>query len=1177
MKLNNYNDIIESQRNLEITQKELVPYLIPKYAILDDSVTLDKLSEDTITYINTHGGTGGTVRAIDVQGHKRVSNLLELYQLKDKVLSVSGNNSENDALGQRWYVTDQNAQYILVNWQNRTNRYGWKKHQIDDKFYSVFSTDNRFVVDHSITKNAYILLQTSDEIQYIDIINVEEGEIGHIQVVQKNNKKVIFNIDGRFDMPVKDGESLVVTYFKRNGIVYGYADQYIFYYRYNIRKTYSSISDMNADVSNPIGTDGKYIKIGDIVTVVNSTTPSENGIYSYEGATEGWKHQSSFNFQLSQTTGTDANVAMSQDAVSKEFASVQSDLDQLESNLTDNLSSDLGVNYLPHYIPTGDFSVGDKISYDVVISTSSLSHAILTVKKGDKFVLNAQGGTRPRIYCFVDINDIVLEVSAPAPSTLIEHVITAPADGKLIFNSFNTIPNTDDTVKMGLKVGYSRLVNIENQLLSNSSIVSRIIKNTNPELLLNYGTNIRVTGDVGDVAVIEEGGEVYNFYSNTFEVEEKDIFAISVIGGKKPLAYAILDENGVILEKSGSHVTLIDYLIEIPENGSKLIINSFNSIDGIAFNPSVKVLGSSLLDAFKGQLAMLTLSSTATPPDLTNQGKTLTFGGTVFVFHQNKRYTINSGTVVDLSPLAGISGRMVLLDTKTNDLYISSQTDTLNRVKDHSILIAIVHYNRGQWLMNINCPYTIDGEIYNPFGISYRSFVTLESIIVTTGDYIESDKASMTPMIPSSSLIKATVEDGFIFHRIVLYDNEGAFIGTVLKNSQSIDSSDLADSSFVRLKVVKDDSTAFTPEELELSKPTITRLQQEFFESRNVSDKEIQLYKNGMAVFPVPPSKDDLLTYSFSTNRLLTNYPESNFAGIDTPESDFTHATVKAEDVYTLFDAMVTEHPEYISREQIGLSTNGVPMYVYDFNPTRPSTGIESIKPFPKVILGGAIHGGENMAVYTLYHFFFNMVTNWKNSETLEYLRHSVNFRVIPVQNPEDFSNKKYVGIEEINLNRDFDFRWTESSDTGSTAFQRIESRNLRDFLFENTDALFYTDCHVRGDYSVDDNKLIWVATKGEQIIPASAMIEYLTRKWLIKYPSLQIAKGEFAGCITSELGAKTIRSYTQNVVGIPSFLWEGFQSSTTLNQYQNEDVVNVNLQSLGQYIVSILKYYQSK
>ncbi len=101
-----------------------------------------------------------------------------------------------------------------------------------------------------------------------------------------------------------------------------------FYYRYNIRKTYASIALMNADVASPIGTDGKYIKVGDIVTVVNSTTPSENGIYSYEGATDGWKYQSSFNFQLEQIRSQNTNTAPS----SKLFDDELSELEKKSSN-----------------------------------------------------------------------------------------------------------------------------------------------------------------------------------------------------------------------------------------------------------------------------------------------------------------------------------------------------------------------------------------------------------------------------------------------------------------------------------------------------------------------------------------------------------------------------------------------------------------------------------------------------------------------------------------------------------------------------------------------------------------------------------------------------------------------------------------------------------------------------
>ena len=60
------------------------------------------------------------------------------------------------------------------------------------------------------------------------------------------------------------------------------ADQAYFFYNLTIRKTYDSISAMNADVSAPVGNDGKYIKVGEIVSVHNEDDPTEDAIYSWE-------------------------------------------------------------------------------------------------------------------------------------------------------------------------------------------------------------------------------------------------------------------------------------------------------------------------------------------------------------------------------------------------------------------------------------------------------------------------------------------------------------------------------------------------------------------------------------------------------------------------------------------------------------------------------------------------------------------------------------------------------------------------------------------------------------------------------------------------------------------------------------------------------------------------------
>lgn len=134
-----------------------------------------------------------------------------------------------------------------------------------------------------------------------------------------------------------------------------------FYYRYNIRKTYASIALMNADVTSPIGTDGKYIKVGDIVTVVNSTTPSENGIYSYEGAIDGWKYQSSFNFQVEQSRSQNLNSAPS----SKLFD------DELNKNECYNVTNRMPLPVGQYYdltsaiaaVPVANRKLGLKLTY----------------------------------------------------------------------------------------------------------------------------------------------------------------------------------------------------------------------------------------------------------------------------------------------------------------------------------------------------------------------------------------------------------------------------------------------------------------------------------------------------------------------------------------------------------------------------------------------------------------------------------------------------------------------------------------------------------------------------------------------------------------------------------------------------------------------------------------------
>lgn len=153
------------------------------------------------------------------------------------------------------------------------------------------------------------------------------------------------------------------------------AENATFYYRYNIRKTYNSVASMNSDSENPIGTDGKPIQIGDIVSVVNTMDDSENAIYSR--TEEGWQFQSGMNFALVQETGYDPNVAMSQDAVTKELLNLG--VTKLSDKITLNKRNYSG--FYVRNVNTGELNrASGKNSYFIEVEPNSKYKIVLPNK-----------------------------------------------------------------------------------------------------------------------------------------------------------------------------------------------------------------------------------------------------------------------------------------------------------------------------------------------------------------------------------------------------------------------------------------------------------------------------------------------------------------------------------------------------------------------------------------------------------------------------------------------------------------------------------------------------------------------------------------------------------------------------------------------------------------------------
>lgn len=109
-----------------------------------------------------------------------------------------------------------------------------------------------------------------------------------------------------------------------------------------------------------------------------------------------------------------------------------------------------------------------------------------------------------------------------------------------------------------------------------------------------YGYYINCTGDTIDIS-----SKVYSPTWNSIiaDCESGDQFTLNATGGSDPRAYAFIDSNGTVLEKSGSSKSFTNAVITAPNNAAKLIINDNSgriSFDGVSTKKSFDLINSSL-------------------------------------------------------------------------------------------------------------------------------------------------------------------------------------------------------------------------------------------------------------------------------------------------------------------------------------------------------------------------------------------------------------------------------------------------------------------------------------------------------------------------------------------------------------------------------------------------------
>lgn len=230
---------------------------------------------------------------------------------------------------------------------------------------------------------------------------------------------------------------------------------------------------------------------------------------------------------------------------------------------------------------------------------------------------------------------------------------------------------------------------------------------------------------------------------------------------------------------------------------------------------------------------------------------------------------------------------------------------------------------------------------------------------------------------------------------------------------------------------------------------------------------------------------------------------------LDAEKTALTSADKTVSAVYAKYDALMAEHPDFITRTDLGLCSDGVThVYRYDFKEkeSRHQSGFEWSESKPKFIVVTGIHREWN-GIYSMYNALAEITTN---SELAE-LRRNVHFIVVPVLNPYSISGPyatvgHAANANGVEIHRNFEVGFTVSGEgtihyTGEAPLSEVETRYLNNILANNNDAAYFLTCH-----SFDRDKtwgvgFLWGSSATKYMCNmAFRVIDKMGRAWHEKY-----------------------------------------------------------------------------
>lgn len=245
-----------------------------------------------------------------------------------------------------------------------------------------------------------------------------------------------------------------------------------------------------------------------------------------------------------------------------------------------------------------------------------------------------------------------------------------------------------------------------------------------------------------------------------------------------------------------------------------------------------------------------------------------------------------------------------------------------------------------------------------------------------------------------------------------------------------------------------------------------------------IQDEYLDLKENKIS----PNNLDLENTYrgNIISNIITKNYePDSQYIDWDLTGGDYLNK------IYTMWDSLVTEYPEYITKKTAGTDATGLPIYRYDLFTKSPQGYLNNLNKTKILYLGG-VHGHERKNMVEDFRFFKELCERRNENETLKMLYDNVYFIVIPAVCPWGVNNLKRVNSNSVNINRNFPTNWRYIANdsnynySGETPASELETQAIIKILDYNPDIAFVIDHH--NSSSFEDQGYIIFASSNKEI-----------------------------------------------------------------------------------------------